>query len=404
MGIVAIKCPSCGGDVQLDDTKEFGFCINCGTKVMLQSAQKIKVSGKVKLDTSDNAANCMKLADQAFNSQNYAEAYNYYTKVLEYDSSSYKAVFRKGLCAGYVSDKGELRIDELANGYNNASTMINMLIAKGGSGVSSDELKAELKKMTEKFCEFALKYPDKYMRINAKQNFLSSSDAYKFAMGIVTSSALLSLVNKCIDSEYEDMKKKILSKNIDVCDKLLKNYQSMEYPKGISIDEKGRQTTEYAKFVVASQMIDNLESERKEAVENYRNLPSNYKVLKEFDDAIKKQQSLIDEYNKSVSDFWNANKDKYNGYKKINLQSFISVVIGIIASLVILHYRRPIGIGLLIAVVLINILINYLRIESYEDSNFSDEMRKKKAQNEKDVELLNNKKTELDRFESTLKS
>lgn len=36
MAIVLLKCPHCGGDVQLDDTREYGFCIYCGTKILIQ--------------------------------------------------------------------------------------------------------------------------------------------------------------------------------------------------------------------------------------------------------------------------------------------------------------------------------------------------------------------------------
>ncbi len=37
MAIVAIRCPNCNGDVQLDDTREFGFCMYCGTKIMIRN-------------------------------------------------------------------------------------------------------------------------------------------------------------------------------------------------------------------------------------------------------------------------------------------------------------------------------------------------------------------------------
>ncbi len=36
MAIVALKCPHCGGDLQLDDSRQFGFCQYCGTKIMIQ--------------------------------------------------------------------------------------------------------------------------------------------------------------------------------------------------------------------------------------------------------------------------------------------------------------------------------------------------------------------------------
>ena len=35
MGMVALKCPACGADIQLDDSREFGFCNYCGTKVIV---------------------------------------------------------------------------------------------------------------------------------------------------------------------------------------------------------------------------------------------------------------------------------------------------------------------------------------------------------------------------------
>ena len=36
MGIVTLKCTHCGGDVQLDDSREYGFCMYCGTKILIQ--------------------------------------------------------------------------------------------------------------------------------------------------------------------------------------------------------------------------------------------------------------------------------------------------------------------------------------------------------------------------------
>ena len=33
MKIQVIACPNCNGEVQIDDSREFGFCTYCGTKV-----------------------------------------------------------------------------------------------------------------------------------------------------------------------------------------------------------------------------------------------------------------------------------------------------------------------------------------------------------------------------------
>ena len=36
MVLIALKCPHCGGDIQLDDSREFGFCLYCGTKIAVR--------------------------------------------------------------------------------------------------------------------------------------------------------------------------------------------------------------------------------------------------------------------------------------------------------------------------------------------------------------------------------
>jgi DNA-directed RNA polymerase subunit RPC12/RpoP len=49
MPLVQVKCPSCGGDIQLDDSREFGFCVYCGAKVMYKEAVQ-KIEGSVTVE------------------------------------------------------------------------------------------------------------------------------------------------------------------------------------------------------------------------------------------------------------------------------------------------------------------------------------------------------------------
>lgn len=46
--MVVLKCPSCSADLNLDDSREFGFCQYCGTKIQL--AERVVHSGTVQLD------------------------------------------------------------------------------------------------------------------------------------------------------------------------------------------------------------------------------------------------------------------------------------------------------------------------------------------------------------------
>lgn len=36
MGLIAAKCSGCGAPIEVDDTRKFGFCPNCGTKYVTQ--------------------------------------------------------------------------------------------------------------------------------------------------------------------------------------------------------------------------------------------------------------------------------------------------------------------------------------------------------------------------------
>ena len=35
MDMQVVKCPSCGGEVQIDASREFGFCSFCGAKIAI---------------------------------------------------------------------------------------------------------------------------------------------------------------------------------------------------------------------------------------------------------------------------------------------------------------------------------------------------------------------------------
>lgn len=42
MPFIALKCPSCGADINLDSSREFGFCSYCGMKIV-QDKQVVQV-------------------------------------------------------------------------------------------------------------------------------------------------------------------------------------------------------------------------------------------------------------------------------------------------------------------------------------------------------------------------
>ena len=88
MPFIALKCPSCGAEIQMDNTREFGFCQYCGTKV-IQDKQIIEK--RIVYDHSESVINNMALAKKYFNSQQYDKAYKCVEKVLSWDVGNTEA-------------------------------------------------------------------------------------------------------------------------------------------------------------------------------------------------------------------------------------------------------------------------------------------------------------------------
>lgn len=53
MAIRALKCPSCGADITLDDSREYGFCSYCGSQIQVGEQVHVHVTHEYKGDTPD---------------------------------------------------------------------------------------------------------------------------------------------------------------------------------------------------------------------------------------------------------------------------------------------------------------------------------------------------------------
>ena len=91
MPLIALTCPNCSGDIQLDDTKEFGFCMYCGKKVMIE-----RIRQTVVIDNSKNIENLIVMAEDATIHNNIKTAEECINKVLEMDINNPRAWLIKG--------------------------------------------------------------------------------------------------------------------------------------------------------------------------------------------------------------------------------------------------------------------------------------------------------------------
>ncbi len=84
MGFIALKCPSCGAEIQMDNSREFGFCQYCGTKIV-QDKMVVEHKGRVGVDHSDEIKNLLMRANESFKMGNSDLAEQYYNRVLDMD-------------------------------------------------------------------------------------------------------------------------------------------------------------------------------------------------------------------------------------------------------------------------------------------------------------------------------
>lgn len=373
MGLVALKCPGCGGEIQLDDSKESGFCMHCGSKLMVQDEiQRIEISGKVKLDHSETLANCLKLANEAYEAHNYSEAYNYYTKVLEIKSDEYKAVYRKALCAGYLSSGQSPRADEIVNGFKKALNII------GDDAETISCMLAEL-------LSFAIGFFPANRIHNAGYLFENLPSCEIYILSLVNSIILVDRINSLVPAESEAHKKPLLSHLILLCDGIIKN-RLFRYNDGVQYDKKGKAYPKYSTYNINADIRNNVVAIRKEAVNSFNSLGSVQAGIRTIQNDINNYNGDIAKHNARINEIWKANPNAHKEYKTAALL----LVFGIICCAVII--LAPIGIMLFV--------IRNKKLKPIKSSAFFGELTQEKLQLGEAAKKLALKKGELAKYQT----
>lgn len=102
------KCPECAADIQVPTDRDTIKCMYCGKDISVKIA--------VGASSSMNVSNWMTLADAADDAGNHAEAYDYFTKILEIEPENYLAWLGKGLSAGWDAGLNGNRFSEMVAG------------------------------------------------------------------------------------------------------------------------------------------------------------------------------------------------------------------------------------------------------------------------------------------------
>ena len=109
-----LTCEMCGSTDLIKSEGVF-VCQSCGLKYTIEEARKLMIEGTVSVtvDNSNMVEQWTNMAENAINSRNYAEAYQYYTKIVEEQPNNWKAIWGKGKSAAWQSTLANTRSAEL---------------------------------------------------------------------------------------------------------------------------------------------------------------------------------------------------------------------------------------------------------------------------------------------------
>lgn len=120
MGFVKLVCPSCGANIQLDGSKDFGFCNYCGTKIV-QEKTIIEHRGTISVDGISNEKALLDRAFLFIEDSNYDKAAKYLEKALDLNPHCSKAYLGKFLCQIKLNSLSSVqtRSTKLLSNYDN---------------------------------------------------------------------------------------------------------------------------------------------------------------------------------------------------------------------------------------------------------------------------------------------
>ena len=101
MALISLKCQNCSGDIELDDSREFGFCMYCGSKVMItRDVNNITVEMSVK----DQRASLKPLAAAYCEKGEFEKAEEMTGKLISINAADADIWLIDGICGLLKSD------------------------------------------------------------------------------------------------------------------------------------------------------------------------------------------------------------------------------------------------------------------------------------------------------------
>lgn len=106
-------------------------CQHCLTRYTVEEAKKlviegtVDIKGTVQIDDSNKINKYQTLALRAFENEQYDQAYEYYSRLLEINTDNWWYIFRKGICSSRRSSIKDFKVDDIVKACKDALKVID---------------------------------------------------------------------------------------------------------------------------------------------------------------------------------------------------------------------------------------------------------------------------------------
>jgi len=169
MALVSGRCPNCGGEPQLDDSEEKGFCVYCGSLIQVRDAVtklKVELSGNVKVDGVTEKAKLKDAAQSLWDMGKFSEAAGNWHRVTKIDPTDGEAYV--GLC--------KFQLKNLAEDYKKSAIDVESWDEKVVTE-NANYLMAKKYATAGKFAEIEKQYKNFSAPIKAEQKKIKAEKA-----------------------------------------------------------------------------------------------------------------------------------------------------------------------------------------------------------------------------------
>jgi len=328
------------------------------------------------VDNSSQALIRISIADKAFEARNFGEAYEFYNRALEDAPNDFKSLYRKGICAIYLSTPGNLRAQEFSTYIDSAKIPADL----------TDTARADMVLIKDKDVALMLKSLLGYCHSNSStQPSIDSCKAVYRKLLSVAQFARTAI--GCL--ENESVQESTLAEAVDYCDRVIA--KRLNYVSGIKTDKKGRTSETISTYVMDNDSKKTITDLRTYFANMYNGLPSRVARNAVLNDSISNLEGDIkaskDAIKIQANDVKIARKNYYeaSGLKAARHKAFLPSIItfGVLAiASVIFFLCKNNAIGGLLAVlaIIIPIFLAKFCVARFDASHLSAEIKTKASE------------------------